>query len=346
MKLIRLIITIIAVSLTVLGCEEIPPQDNITSEFLYETPEGAIAGLAGVYSRINSTYRTAVFNAMYPSASTDEANYARFGFRAYVKNNFTPSDIELLAAWAELYRGLKAANIYIKRIQNSVGLSEDNKKELLAEGYFVRGYILLDIQRAFGWEAGVPMPLAENTTIDELSTGKLLLPRTPGIEVYKQAISDFEKAEMDLPHDSNAIAGRPGKSAARGLIARCYLYLSGEPFNEPGAYNKVKEWTKKIIDDGFHMLNPSYRNIFDNLAEEKYERKEMLFQIGYSYAELNNQQASQLGSTFGFLVDDEKCFKSFEINHANIGLTVKYREDPSAERGLWNTRPFVIRRKT
>lgn len=337
----KLILAVFVANFMLFSCDDnldILPQDNISAETLYQSKAGAMAGLAGIYSRIHRAYRTAVFNAVYPSSYTDEANYGRNGFSGYIKNNFTPSDPQLLAAWTELYRGVHAANLFLENVEKSENLDTATKKELLAEGYFVRGYLFLDIQRAFGWTAGVPMPLTENGT-----TGHLL-PRTSGIDVYRQAIADFEKAEKDLPHDSEAIAGRPGKNAARGLIARCYLYMSGKPFDEAGAFEKVKEWTKKIIDDPYHELNPSYQNIYDNLAMERYERKEMLFQIGYSYALSDNQQASQLGSIYGILVEDEACFKSFEVNYASIVLTLKYRQDPNDERGWWNTSPYVIKR--
>ena len=55
-----------------------------------------------------------------------------------------------------------------------------------------------------------------------------LLPRTSGIDVYKQIIADLELAEKDLPEDADVTPGRAGKGVARGLLARAYLYIAGE----------------------------------------------------------------------------------------------------------------------
>ncbi len=339
---IKFIVAIALTAFMLQGCDdqlEIEQKNSITSDNLYNTKAGALAGLAGAYSRVVETYRDALINAQYPTDWTDEGIYNRKGLQNIIKNNFTASEPKLRKIWSDYYAGVAAANSLLVGIQGSP-LDAEVKQEFEAEGRFLRAFLFFDIEKAFGGVEGIPMPLED----DYLN--KALLPRTKGIEVYKQIISDLEFAEAYLPTAASAIGGRGNKSAARGLLARAYLYMASAPFNEPGAYEKAREWSKKVMDDSYHTLNPVYADIFNQLAQGQYETKETLFQIGFS-PDVANQQ-STLGSNFGLKFDDEACAnmgarlkgKSYAQTYATVTLVLKYREDPSDERGLWNTLPY------
>ncbi|MBO0593207.1 RagB/SusD family nutrient uptake outer membrane protein [Cellulophaga sp. E16_2] len=338
MKLKIRVVTIF-LALIFQGCDdqlEIAQNDNITAENLYNTESGALAGLAGAYSRIVSVYKTAIINAQYPTDFTDEGHYNRVGARDIRKNNFTSSETTLLSIWSTYYEGISATNTLLVGLENST-LEESIKQEYIAEGHFIRAFIYFDLQKAFGGIEGIPMPLEE--------TNKQLLPRTAGIDVYKQIIADLEYAELYLPTDAEATPGRAGKGAARGLLARAYLYMASQPFNEVGAYEKSIAWSKTIMDDSYYQLNPSYGDVFDQLAMGNYEKKEMLFQIGFSFDNLDINQSSKLGSEFGMKIDDESCGgKGFALTYATISLILKYRADPSDERGFWNATPYYNQR--
>ncbi|MBP8791794.1 MAG: RagB/SusD family nutrient uptake outer membrane protein [Lutibacter sp.] len=341
---IKFIIVTILTAFLIQGCDDqldIEQKDSITSEILYKTEAGAIAGLAGAYSRVVKVYREAIINAQYPTDWTDEGLYNRTGLQNYLKNNFTASDPTLGDTWIDYYAGVSAANNLLVGVENSP-LDDETKQLFTAEGRFLRAFLFFDIQKAFGGVQGIPMPLEAE------SISKDLLPRTAGIDVYKQIVADLEYAEAHLPTAAVAIGGRGNKSAARGLLARAYLYMASAPFNEPGAYEKARDWSKMVMDDPYHILNPVYADIFNKLAQETYETKESLFQIGFSYASLDQNQSSKLGSGFGMKFDDEECTalgaqfkgKSYAQCFATVTLVLKYRSDPSDERGLWNTLPF------
>ncbi|QOD62328.1 RagB/SusD family nutrient uptake outer membrane protein [Polaribacter haliotis] len=335
---IKSILTIVFATILFVSCDdqlEIPQNDNISADNLYNTESGALAGLAGAYSRIVANYREAVINAQYPTNYTDEGHYNRNGLRSILKNNFTASEPDLRTIWGTYYEAISATNTLISGLKNSP-LDENIKKTYLADAYFLRAFVYFDIQKAFGGIEGIPMPLEE--------TNKQLLPRTAGIDVYKQIVSDLEIAEKNLPTAAISVSGRANKSSARGLLAKAYLYMASQPFNEAGAYEKARDWSKKVIDDSYHVLNPSYEDVFNQLAMEQYEKQEMLFQIGFSFANLDSQQSSKLGSAFGMKIDDEGCGKGFALTYATISLIQKYRSDPSDERGFWNTYPYFNKR--
>lgn len=336
---IKFILAIVLTAFILQGCDdqlEIDQQDNITAENLYDTKDGALAGLTGAYSRVVQAYRKAIINAQYPTDWTDEGLYNRKGTQDIVKNNFTASEPILTEIWGQYYEGIAATNALLIGLADSP-LEDDVKQGFIAEGRFLRAFLYFDIQKAFGGIEGIPMPLEE--------TNKQLLPRTQGIDVYKQIIKDLEYAEEHLPIAAAATPGRANKSAARALLARAYLYMASKPFNEAGAYQKSSDWSKTILDDPYHQLNPSYEDIFNQLAMGNYETKETLFQIGFSYADLDNNQASKLGSAFGMKIDDESCGgKGYATSYVTINLVLKYRSDPSDERGWWNASPYFNKR--
>lgn len=317
---------------------EIAQNDNITRDNLYTSRAGALAGLAGAYSRVVAVYRGAEINAQYPTNWTDEGFYNRKGAQNILKNNFTAAEPVLRDIWGTYYEGVSATNSLLIGLENST-LEDDVKLEFTAEGRFLRAFLFFDIQKAFGGIQGIPMPLEAETI------NKALLPRTSGIDVFKQIVADLEYAEQYLPTAANATGGRANKSAARGLLARAYLYMASAPFNEPGAYEKARDWSKMVMDDPYHILNPVYADIFNELARGNYETKETLFQIGFSFADLDSNQTSKLGSSFGIKFDDEECKgqlkgKGYASTYATVGLVLKYRSDPNDERGLWNTLPY------
>jgi hypothetical protein len=336
---IKSILTIVFATILFVSCDdqlEIVPKDNISSENLYNTEAGALAGLAGAYSRIVAVYRQAVINAQYPTNFTDEGHYNRNGLKSILKNNFTASEPELRDIWGTYYEAIAATNSLINGLNDSP-LEESIKQAYLADAFFLRAFTYFDLQKAFGGEEGIPMPLE--------GVKKHLLPRTPGIDVYKQIVADLEYAEQFLPEAAVSVSGRASKGAARGLLAKAYLYMASKPFNESGAYEKAREWSKKVIDDTYYQLNPSYADVFNQLAMENYDKQEMLFQIGFSFDNLDSNQSSKLGSAFGMKFDDESCGgKGFALTYVTINLVQKYRSDPTDERGFWNAYPYFNQR--
>ncbi|MBJ6368078.1 RagB/SusD family nutrient uptake outer membrane protein [Snuella sedimenti] len=338
MKSRILILIIISLSL-IQSCDDkldILPQDGIGSATLYQNEAGAVAGLMGVYSRIVRAYRESRFNAMYPSSGTDEGFENRSVIRFYLENSFSSNNAQILDEWTLLYEGVNAANIMLVEVANSDGLTEAQKAVFTAEARFLRAYLFFDLQRAFGGLDGIPMPTEE--------TLKQLLPRTKGIDVYAQIIADLEFAEQNLPAIQETVPGRASKSAAQALLARVCLQRAGAPFTNDGDYyTKARNWAKKVIDNGYHGLNPSYEDVFNKLAQEEYDTKEVLFQIGYFFGNSDQQQSGKIGSTMGFRVDDGSCNnRGFGLISATITLTNAYRNDPTDERGLWNVSPFYV----
>lgn len=334
----KFLILIIFSALLTQSCDDkldIPPEDGIGSATLYKNEAGALAGLMGIYSRIYRAYRQTNFNLMYPLSGTDEGFENRNQSRTFIENSHTPNGRYILEAWSLLYAGVNAANIMLVELEDAP-IPEESKKVFVAEARFLRGYLFMDLQRAFGGTKGIPMPL-ENSL-------KELLPRTSGEEVYAQIIADLEFAEQNLPPIQEVTPGRASKSAAQGLLARANLYRAGEPFTNDGDYyTQARMWAKKVMDGGYHELNPDYSDIFKKLAVGQYDTKEVLMQIGFYYGNQDNQQGGKIGSSVGLRIDNSECSKrGYSLISSSITLIDAYRKDPSDERGLWNASPYFI----
>src|SRR5690606_29242546 len=100
--------------------------------------------------------------------------------------------------------------------------------------------------------------------------------------------------------------GRVNKSAVRGILARVYLYMAGEPINGGiEMYREAKKWAEKVIRpdsiDGFqHDLNPSYSDVFIKMCQDQYDIKESIWEIEY-YGNASDafQETGRVGSNNG-----------------------------------------------
>lgn len=69
----------------------------------------------------------------------------------------------------------------------------------------------------------------------------------------------------------------------RGILARVCLYMAGEPVNDITKYKDARYWCKKVMEDTEfkHELNPDYRQVFINLAQDKYDTKESIWEVEF-----------------------------------------------------------------
>lgn len=110
---------------------------------------------------------------------------------------------------------LRAANQIIANVQAS-SLSAQDKKELSAHGYMLRGLVFFNQARLMGRL----VPVMEVFDVEDKDKCKIPMTKTP-VESYKYVISDLQKAAEDLPDASTT--GMPNKWAAKVLLSRAAL---------------------------------------------------------------------------------------------------------------------------
>src|SRR5690606_37316576 len=67
------------------------------------------------------------------------------------------------------------------------------------------------------------------------------------------------------------------------MHARVKQHMSGEQIKYPNGYAEDSRWAKMVIDDASaaHSLNPDYTEIFKNLAGDRYDIKESIWEAEF-----------------------------------------------------------------
>ncbi|MDE6623601.1 MAG: RagB/SusD family nutrient uptake outer membrane protein [Alistipes sp.] len=252
------------------------PQDFIDPDAYYKTAEQLQSALTGVYASMAQT------NVYGDSMQGRMGLSADIGYEAYSVDEGTvgyydvnPADSKIRSYWRDLYEGIGRANKLLEHIDGPA-MDEAERDDIRGQALFLRAYYHFMLTCRFG-----DVPLVLHTP----ASGKLSdvrIAQTPRREVYLKIIEDMDAAaELVLPASEVACAGRVSQSAAWGILARVCLYMAGDPINEPGMYARAKEYAAKVIETGFHSLNPSYQQVFVNYIQDKYDIRESIFEVEF-----------------------------------------------------------------
>lgn len=270
------------------------PTDFISPKNYYGTESEINAALAGVYDILGRSETYSDYITVNYAVATDESYYARSAQSIGTEvNNYSSSDAKLTAYWKALYEGINRANELLVNIDKA---DMDSRKKDAAKGeaLFLRGFYYFHLVQNWG---AVPVRLEPLVSVNDVNIAK-----TPANEVYAQILKDMEAAES-LVYGANEVSygGRITKSAVQGILARVNLYMAGEPLKDASRYPEALKWAKKVKDSGIHALNPSYSQVFINLAQEKYDLKESIWEAEFNGNRTNpaNAESGRVGNTFG-----------------------------------------------
>src|SRR5690606_25371999 len=141
--------------------------------------------------------------------------------------------------------GIGRANFLLAYVDKNPEIPQEVRDRIRGEALFLRAHYYSLLVRMFG---GVPLVLDPVTSPNDVH-----VPRATAQEVYDQVIKDMKEAEgLVADIQSLGYGGRVNKSAVRGMLARVYLHMAGEPLKDISKYEEARTWTKKIIDEGFH----------------------------------------------------------------------------------------------
>ncbi len=161
--------------------------------------------------------------------------------------------------WNISYRGIFRANQILENV-GKVPLDDAKMKAYMAEAKFLRGlnYFILAIN--FG---EVPLVLTV-----PLSTEEYFKPKAAEADVWKQVISDFTEAGVDLPASySSEWVGRATKGAALAYLGKSYLYSKD--------YVNAEATLRQVTSMGYSLM-PNYE---DNFLVTKENNAESVFEI-------------------------------------------------------------------
>ncbi|MFD1631125.1 RagB/SusD family nutrient uptake outer membrane protein [Pseudopedobacter beijingensis] len=269
------IVTTVITLLTLVSCEkflETSPIDSITSKNYYETEEQLNKALGGVYQILARIYADGFQGVM--GLDADEGFYNRSQQTTGISVNLvTTTDTKISTTWSALYSGIERANLLLENL-NKPSMNEKNRNVIRGEALFLRAYYYYLLVTHWG---DVPLVLESNKSVSDVHKV-----RASSVEIYEQIIRDMTVAEeLVKPVTEMTNAGKVNKSAVRGILARVCLQMAGEPLKDESKYEQAKYWAEKVVDDGYHALNPDYKQVFVNLIQDKYDLKESIWEVEF-----------------------------------------------------------------
>ena len=353
------------------ACEDIletEPTDFLSPSNYYETEDQLNFARASVYDILG---QSALFGswANYLLAWEGDIGYMnRSTLTTGPWNyNFSSADPYNSGYWSNLYNGINRASVVLTNVDKNPEIDQSFRDQVRGEALFLRAYFYFQLVQYYG---EVPVFDGPTTSVVDVD-----VPRASIREVYNRIIADMTAAEPLVPEITTiGFGGQISKSAVRGMLARVNLHMAGEPLKDPNGYAEASKWAKMVIDASVHQLNPSYPQIFKNLAGDKYDIQESIWEAEFSgnrtdqYIETTNQGwingpaslvTSATGRADSYMSITAKFYNSFEpgdlrkwFSIAHFGYTVSnvngsktLTAPPTTELAKYAMRPAKWRRE-
>lgn len=330
---------------------DVSPYSSWKLDEFYANETDVELALAGIYSQLSTdAVYGYVFNVKM-EAGTDET-YTNNYTASYntARLDILPSNDEIKDIWTQFYSCIQLVNLFEQNLSASA-FDVDTYNHYLAKARFYRAFCYMHLAN---WWGDVPLRLTPSKQQSDNH-----VPPSPVLQVYEQVENDFLFAVQHLYHasDSEYMAGEPNEMAARGLLARLYLKMGGyQPYlspNENECYfpNNEQYFQKAlaqcdtiIYQDTWHDIvsydidSLSYRNHFLNYIQDRYDKKESLFEISFGYLYKQGISVSgRMGNTNGVkFIGTNNIPRGFCQVNASIVLYNLYLEHPEDKRMEWN----------
>jgi hypothetical protein len=323
---IKNIILALLFTISISSCEnflDTQPTDFLSPSNYYDTEQQLQFARAGVYSILGAGAMYGTSGNYLLAWSADEGYMNRATLTTGPWNYFySAADQYNAAYWANLYIGINRANVLLANLDKNPSIPQEKRDLIRGETLFLRGYFYFMLVQYYG---GVPIRLEPTMSVEDVD-----IPKSTVKEVYDQIIADMTQAEPLVPGiQTLGFGGAISKSAVRGILARVNLTMAGSPLKDASRYAEAKKWAKMIIDDGAaaHAMNPSYPQIFMNLAGDKYDIKESIWEVEFwgnmtdEYTETGSQgwhngpasaATSATGRADSYMSITAKFYNSFE----------------------------------
>ena len=218
--------------------------------------------------------------------------------------------------WSYCYSGINRANVVLANIDKNTDISKALRDVIRGEMLFLRGYYYFTLVQNYG---GVPLKITPTSSVVDVD-----MSRASVKETYAQILNDMEAADSLVPSiNILGFSGAVSKSAVRGLLARVNLHMAGQPLNDKSRYAEASKWAQKVMNDTVgHALNPSYAQIFINLAADKYDIKESLWEVEF-YG--NNLDPTQVEGGNNGVINGPACNNPLTgVSTAYMSITSKF----------------------
>src|SRR6478736_5364481 len=279
------------------------PEDTLTTDTFYKTPDqfkvavnGAYAGLQSLYSSVTAPMY------LYGEMRSDNTTFEGTNNQSTILLKQQDQFLEPLTAadgfFTSLYQNISRSNIILDLIDGST-LSDAQKAQIKGEASFLRASNYLQLVKLWG---EVPLVLHQVKTYEEAF--QVSATKASVTAIYNQIILDGTTAATSLPATYAATdRGRATKYAAKMLMADAYL--------TQGKYTEALTQltgTDGVITGGVHSLitaaaapawpglpSSAYAGIWGTANEFN---KESIWEINYIQSDVYTTQVSTFHDTF------------------------------------------------
>lgn len=233
MKKIAHVITIYCLLLFSSSCDtdflDKAPLDQYSEDAVWNDPALIQAFVNNIYFGVPHGFS----NIMMASISDESMYNADFGSSNVTKSLVTPSDYSIWNTynrqegmiWENQFKYIRAANIFMSRIESAPVDDPAQKTRLTGEVHFLRAYLYFNLVSIYG---GVPL------VTEAYGLGENYEVKRNSFEECVKFISDeLDKAATLLPtvYSDAALKGRATKGAAMALKARLLLYAASDLYH-------------------------------------------------------------------------------------------------------------------
>jgi tetratricopeptide (TPR) repeat protein len=232
------------------------PYGSMPDESIKNDPGASLNTLlTGTYSQLKGwsdvMHRCGEYagdNIMIRGTSTD-------AFYEFISYSRTPNNYRLQTFWDNSYKVIAQSSNIITMIEEGQSPEIDSQ---IGEAYFLRGMMYYYLVRAYGRpfaqnpDQNLGVPIVNGTPDDVFGE---MADRSTVRETYEQAIADLEKAASLIT--VNRGSAYASEMAAKALLSRIYLYMSGTYDNPNVQYAELAErYADEVIASGEYELLP------------------------------------------------------------------------------------------
>ena len=242
-----------------------------TAESLFRTPEGAEAGVNGVYTYNRYFYGKEEGQALLEMGTdiwTNAANNGNTGSNGVFPQPSLTTYQGLTSdntwvknrMWQQCYAAINLANTVLKFMPEA-GLLATRRTELEGETRFLRAWYYWHLVETFG-----PVPLRLEPTESIVTTAT----RASVDAIYTQIIADLQFAVTAIPVTTTEY-GRITRPAAEAFLAKIYLTR--------GRNQEASNYAGKVIRNYSYKLQPAYADLW---RMNNQQNSEVLWSVNYS----------------------------------------------------------------
>lgn len=236
--------TIICLSLVLIAScqedflDEPAPTDEISSNIIFGSRTGADAFISGILRRFRAVYTNnhdaGGMNSIYFARVVKGNDFIQTGWfrRDYENMNREPAYGRTRFTWNFSYDLIKQANTLIQGVEASAKLSDEDQKQLIAQGRAIRAFfyfqLAMEFQHTYDYDKTLPAPPIYTAPSSE-GKGMSTLE-----DMYELIVEDLTYATANLT-TARLSKSYVNDQVAYGLLARVYQTMHNWPEAEKAA---------------------------------------------------------------------------------------------------------------